>query len=98
MYPYKIQICQKLHDGDFERRADFCSWFLQKDEEDPTFVGRLIMSDEAHFGLNECVNRQNFRFWGSENPMDIREISLHSEQVTVWGAFMDRDGKTTIFL
>ena len=32
MYPYKVQISQKLHDGDFERHADFCSWFLQKEE------------------------------------------------------------------
>ena len=72
MYPYNAKICQKLHDGEFERRADFCLWFLQKDEEDFTFTGRLIMSDEAHFGLNESVNRQNFKFWGSENPMEMR--------------------------
>ena len=25
MYPYKVQICQKLHDVEFDRRADFYS-------------------------------------------------------------------------
>ena len=31
MHPYKMQICQKLHEGDFERHVAFCEWFLQKD-------------------------------------------------------------------
>ena len=47
------------------------------------------MSYENDFRLNEGVNRKNFRFWGSENPIEIREIPLHSERVTVWCAFME---------
>ena len=89
MYSYKVQICQKLHDGDFERRADLCSWFLQKYEQDPFLVGRLNMSDEARFGLIECISRQNFRFRGSGNVKETREITLYSERVTVWCAFLE---------
>ena len=42
------------------------------------------MSDEAHFGLNGCVNKQNIGFRAEENPKETTEISLYSERVTVW--------------
>ena len=31
-------------------------------------INRVWFSDEAHFYLNGYVNKQNYRFWGSENP------------------------------
>ena len=79
-----MQICQKLHEGDFERRVAFCEWFLQKHADNSNFNQTLIMSDEAHFELNGCVNKQSIRFWTEENPKETIEISLHSERVTVW--------------
>lgn len=46
---------------------------------------RLIMSDEAHFEASGHVyNRQNVRFWGSENPRIVRPKSHHPERLTVW--------------
>ena len=84
MHPYKMQICQKLHEGDFERHVAFCEWFLQKDADNSNFNQTLIMSDEAHFGLNGCVNKQNIGFRAEENPKETTEISLYSERVTVW--------------
>lgn len=85
--PYKVQICQQLQDGDYERRVRFCKWLKEKAVEDPDFLGNLITSDEAHFSLDGSVNRQNFRFWAKENPKEIREVPLHSSRVTVWCAF-----------
>ena len=41
------------------------------------------MSDEAHFELDGCVNKQNIRFWSEKNPKETTEISLHSERVSV---------------
>ena len=84
IFPYKIQICQKLHEGDFARRVTFCEWLLRENTENANFLQNLIVSDEAHFGLNESVNKQNVRFWVTENPEELREIPLHSEKVTVW--------------
>ena len=84
MLPYKMNICQKLHEGDFERGVAFCEWFLQKHADNSNFNLTLIMSAEAHFELNRCVNKQNICFWAEENPKETTEISLHSERVTVW--------------
>ena len=44
----------------------------------------LIMSDEAHFHVNGTVNKQNFRYWASENPRELHQPPLHSPKVTVW--------------
>ena len=84
MHPYKMQIFQKLHEGDFERRVAFCEWFLQKHADNANFNQTLIMSDETHFELNGSVNKQNIRFRAEENPKESTEISFHSERVTVW--------------
>ena len=44
----------------------------------------LIVSDEAHFHLNGTVNKQNFRYWASENPRELHQRPLHSPKVIVW--------------
>ncbi|GFQ83857.1 uncharacterized protein TNCT_405821 [Trichonephila clavata] len=44
------------------------------------------MSDEAHFDLNDYVNKQNCRFWGSENPRATHQHQLHPS--SVWGGVM----------
>ena len=46
----------------------------------------LLTSDEAHFHLTGCDNKQNFRYWSGANPHELHERLLHSETVTVWCA------------
>ena len=43
-----------------------------------------MMGDEAHFHLSGQVNKQNMRFWGSENPPIAYASELHPRKVTVW--------------
>ena len=38
------------------------------------FNQTFIMSDEAHFELNGCVNKQNICFWAEENLKETTEI------------------------
>lgn len=52
--------------------------------EENDFLNSLIISDEAHFHLNGFVNKQNCRFWGTENPRVIHERVLHPIKYTVW--------------
>jgi hypothetical protein len=75
---------------DYPQRQVFASWLLQKVDDDCSFIDNLFMSDEAHFTLSGSVNKQNFRFWGRENPHLLHEAPLHSERVTVWCAISSR--------
>ena len=84
LYPYKIQVCQKLKQEDKAKRIEFCDKFLRLIQEDETFIEKLIMSDEAHFHLIGYVNKQNTRFWAEKHPEMLHEAPLHSERLTVW--------------
>lgn len=44
---------------------------------------KIIFSDEAHFHVGGCVNKQNCRIWGTENPNFITEELMHSTRVIV---------------
>lgn len=44
----------------------------------------VSFSDEAHFHLSSCVNKQNFRYCSALQL--VYERPLHSERVTVWCA------------
>ncbi|KAE9522082.1 hypothetical protein AGLY_017526 [Aphis glycines] len=75
-------ITQELSARDFETRRAVCEDILQNIP-----VGAvLISSDEAHFHLSGTVNKQNFRYWATENPQEIHQRPLHSPYVTVWCA------------
>ncbi|GFV30304.1 hypothetical protein TNCV_97791 [Trichonephila clavipes] len=45
-----------------------------------------IPNDEAHFWLNDYVNKQNCRIWSEANPQVYVETPLHREKLTVWCA------------
>ncbi|GFU96656.1 integrase catalytic domain-containing protein [Trichonephila clavipes] len=47
---------------------------------------RILFSDEAHFWLNDYVNKQNCRLWSEANPQVYVETPLHPEKLTVWCA------------
>lgn len=82
MHPYEMMITQELSARDFETRRAVCEDILQNIP-----VGAvLISSDEAHFHLSGTVNKQNFRYWATENPQEIHQRPLHSPYVTVWCA------------
>ncbi|GBN94833.1 hypothetical protein AVEN_207844-1 [Araneus ventricosus] len=54
-------------------------------------VGCIWFTDEAHFHLNGFVNKQNWRFWVSENPHLCEEKPLHSPKLIAWVALALED-------
>ncbi|GFY35726.1 hypothetical protein TNCV_4841021 [Trichonephila clavipes] len=50
---------------------------------DVYFYAHDAISDEAHFWLNDYVNKQNCRIWSEANPQVYVETPLHSEKLTV---------------
>ena len=73
-----------LNEGDYQRRLAFAEQMLEIIEELEDAI--IMMSDEAHFHLNDSVNKQNFRYWAAQNPHEVHERPLHSLKVTVWCA------------
>lgn len=86
-HPYKMVVVQELLPRDFHNRVTACETLL----EDLPHDALVFFSDEAHFHLSGCVNKQNMRYWSDNNPRELHERPLHSDRVTVWCA-MSRNG------
>ena len=69
-----------------EARGKFCKTITEMFESGEIDENKIVFSDEAHFWLNEYVNKQNYRFWGTENPNISISKSLHPGKVTSWAA------------
>jgi len=87
-FPYKIETETELTEPQKTKRLTCATWFSTKLEEDEDFLKKLHMSDECHATLSGTVNKQNFRYWGVENPADRRteEIPRSTLKVTMWVA------------
>ncbi|KAL0851344.1 hypothetical protein ABMA28_007164 [Loxostege sticticalis] len=83
MFPYKTQMTHQLLPADHRARLDYCQRVINLNLEEDDFPSKLVMSDEAHFHLSGHVNKQNTRFWGTDNPRIIQETPLHPLKVTV---------------
>ncbi|CAB3258594.1 unnamed protein product [Arctia plantaginis] len=106
IFPYKVQSVHHLLPVDRQTRVTYAQAILNLEDEVDDFSTKIIMSDEAHFHLNGYVNKQNYRFWGTENPRVMHEEPLHPLKVTAWCAvhaggvigpffFEDAAGQTT---
>jgi len=82
LFPYKITVLHGLTARDKQSRLEFAEW-TQREQ---MTMHNVWFSDEAHFHLNGVVNKQNVRFWASENPYVISEKVRHAPRVTVWVA------------
>lgn len=86
MFPYKVQSVHQLLPVDHQTRVTYAQAILNLENEVDDFSTKIIMSDEAHFHLSGYVNKQNYRFWGTENPRVMHEEPLHPLKVTAWCA------------
>ena len=77
MFPYKIQMRQELLPQDPVQRLQYAYRFVQLSRDNVNFLSNVLMTDEAHFHLNGYVNKQNLRFWGTDNPRVLHRHQLH---------------------
>ncbi|GFX60114.1 hypothetical protein TNCV_4532751 [Trichonephila clavipes] len=75
-----------IHQNDHQARRRFVEWAQNEIAVVPDFHKRILFSDEAHFWLNDYVNKQNCHIWSEANPQVYVETPLHPEKLTVWGA------------
>ena len=106
MFWLKVQSEHQLLPVDCQTRVTYAQAILNLEDEMANFSTKIIVRDEGHFHLSGYVNKQNYRFWGTENPRLIHEESLHPLKVTAWCAvhaggvigpffFEDAAGQTT---
>ncbi len=86
LFPYKVQLMQKLPESSFKKRLDFCNNMIQTLQLNPDLLNNIWFSDESHFHLNGYCNKQNMRILGAEKSEKFIEKSAHPEYVTVWCA------------
>lgn len=81
-HPYKMAVTQELSERDFIARRNACEALHENLPHDAL----VFFSDEAHFHISGCVNKQNMRYWSDTNPRELHQRPLHCERVTVWCA------------
>ncbi|GBN31561.1 hypothetical protein AVEN_100073-1 [Araneus ventricosus] len=91
MFPYKIQSHRAIPIKAVRQRFDFANEIDDTMIDNEGFdVGCIWFTDKAHFYLNGFVNKQNSRFWCSENPHLCEEKPLYSPKITAWVAVCSR--------
>ena len=86
LFPYKVQTLQKQTDTNKEERSGFCQTINERTENKPGDLGLIVFSDEVHFHLSGHVNKQNMRFWASQQPHKHIQSPLNQKKITVWCA------------
>lgn len=88
-HAYKVKLVHELNEDDPDRRVEFCEIMMERGNADAEFFSRIIFSDEATFYLNGTVNRQNCRYWASQNPhWKMEAHTQYPEKVNVWAAIV----------
>lgn len=98
LFPYKIQTFQPISQDSKVKRFEFANLILNMIFHHEINISDIWFSDEAHFYIDGYVNKQNWRFWGSENPYLVAEKSLHPRRITVWAALSSRGIIGPIFI
>jgi hypothetical protein len=90
-HPFHVHCHQALDDHDFQRRMDYCNWLLNKQDEDPTFVFKILWCDESQFTRDGVVNKHNMHYWAQENPRWLRQTAHQVNwRVNVWCGIYNR--------
>ena len=84
LHPYKITTHQLLTTRSMETRVKFCKIITEMFESSEIDESKIVFSDEVYFWLNGYVNKQNYRFWDTENRNISISKSLHPGKITLW--------------
>ncbi len=86
LFPYKIQVHQDLSQVPVGKRLNFAMEFGVYLDAHPSVLPLIWFGDEAHFWLEDYVNKHNCRKWASSNPAVFLTKNLHPKKIVVWAA------------
>lgn len=81
LLPQKIRHVQVSEEGNYERRMNFCNWFLWVVYDDVLDPELTLFTDDIWFHLSGYINAQNNRFWSSINSRQTFEVPLHTQMI-----------------
>jgi hypothetical protein len=59
----------------YERRLNFCTWLIEMDAQNPTFIERILLLRKLIFLVpNGVVNLRNMHYWALNNLHVIRMV------------------------
>ena len=74
LYPYKLQLVQKLLPDNAVKIMAFASWALSEFEENTRWLLSILWTKGAHFSLHGTVNAHNCEICAKENPRAYTEV------------------------
>jgi hypothetical protein len=78
---YKIRRVQVSEGGNYERKMNFCNWFLWVVYDSVLETELTFFTDNIWFHLSANINAQNNRFWSNINPREAFEVPLHNQMI-----------------
>lgn len=84
--PYRPRRVHKLKPGDNIQRYHCMDYFLRFLKDDPSFLVKIVWSDECLFKLNGSIVTNNVVYWAEENPHYTYERSTNRNGVMVFAA------------
>lgn len=87
--PYKYLPVQKLEEGDYNRRLEFCSILMDRHFAENIFR-KIVWTDESIFTTaTKIYNRKNLHYWSNKNEKKIIEVKTQGRKsVKVWCAIL----------
>ncbi|RZC40244.1 hypothetical protein BDFB_013122 [Asbolus verrucosus] len=70
-HAYHYRHVQNLMSENYPARVNFCTWLLQKCDENPRFVYKVLFTNEPSFSRGGTFNAHNYHIWAKENPHAI---------------------------
>lgn len=78
-----MQLVHEIKQNDRQCRIEYAQHFQELLREQDKFIHNLVVSNEANFYLNDHVNKENCKVWGTKNPRVIVEHQIQPGRCTV---------------
>jgi len=86
LYPFHLQMVQRLEEGDGTRQLDLCQWIIANRR----LIPFILFTNEARFTCDIINNIHNSHRWSDKNPhATVERNSLHCFFVNVWCIVID---------